>query len=355
MLCFAFVFVPRTLHGEGGVSSSSPDFYEATGRRSSSDNGNDLTTDTDSFMIGNRVYVGGVKSGRITFIGEVHFAPGEWAGVVLDEPEENLGKVKIIAGKNDGAVSGKRYFQCEPKKGIFSRLTRLTREPLGSAALSDGTYSMETSFRSMTSPARSGTTSPTYSMSSAAKSPLGTRISSDLEVNDRVIVKSATGSRVGVLRYIGTPLFASGVWCGVEFDEPVGKNDGTVSNHRYFKCAPNHGLFVPQSKVSLSPLARKNRLSRANSQESLASNLTLGSSTTTSKLRSDAIQKRMSLHKTSTAATSTPKPLYSLQDILREKTNHIEQLMNEREKDRDEMAAQGVLFNKNISLGSPLL
>lgn len=51
------------------------------------DHGGDLTIDTDSFMIGQRVYVGGVKSGRITFIGEVHFAPGEWAGIVLDEPE----------------------------------------------------------------------------------------------------------------------------------------------------------------------------------------------------------------------------------------------------------------------------
>lgn len=46
-----------------------------------------MTLDTDSFMIGQRVYVGGVKSGRITFIGEVHFAPGEWAGIVLDDSE----------------------------------------------------------------------------------------------------------------------------------------------------------------------------------------------------------------------------------------------------------------------------
>lgn len=51
------------------------------------DHGNDLTTDTDSFMIGQRVFVGGFRPGRITFIGEVHFAPGEWAGIVLDEPE----------------------------------------------------------------------------------------------------------------------------------------------------------------------------------------------------------------------------------------------------------------------------
>lgn len=52
------------------------------------------------------------------------------------------------------------------------------------------------------------------------------------EVNDRVIVKSAAGSKVGILRYKGEPHFASGTWCGVEFDEPVGKNDGSVSGQR---------------------------------------------------------------------------------------------------------------------------
>lgn len=70
--------------------------------------------DDFDFIIGDRVYVGGTKSGRIAFVGEVHFAPGTWAGVVLEEPD----------GKNDGAVSGQRYFQCEQNKGIFSRLNR---------------------------------------------------------------------------------------------------------------------------------------------------------------------------------------------------------------------------------------
>ena len=32
-------------------------------------------------------------------------------------------------GKNDGSVSGVRYFQCEPNKGVFSRLTRLVPIP----------------------------------------------------------------------------------------------------------------------------------------------------------------------------------------------------------------------------------
>lgn len=112
---------------------------------------------------------------------------------------------------------------------------------------------MDTSFRSMTSPGRSGTTSPTYSVTSTSKTPFGTswsiakinifrlsqrnpiqfsETSTALELNDRVIVKSATGSRVGILRYIGEPQFASGVWCGVEFEDPAGKNDGSVGGHR---------------------------------------------------------------------------------------------------------------------------
>ena len=82
--------------------------------------GSILTEDTDSFIIGDRIWVGGTRPGRIMYIGETLFAKGEWAGIVLDEP----------IGKNDGLVGGKRYFQCAPKKGIFSRLTRLTRQPI---------------------------------------------------------------------------------------------------------------------------------------------------------------------------------------------------------------------------------
>lgn len=48
-----------------------------------------LTEDTDSFIIGQRVWVGGSKPGSIAYIGETQFAPGEWAGIVLDQPIGN--------------------------------------------------------------------------------------------------------------------------------------------------------------------------------------------------------------------------------------------------------------------------
>ncbi|XP_049283527.1 restin homolog isoform X12 [Anopheles funestus] len=324
------------------ASTGSDVYWEATGRRRSSDQGAVLTTDTDSFIIGQRVWVGGIRPGQIAYIGETHFAPGEWAGVVLDEPN----------GKNDGSVAGKRYFQCEAKKGVFSRLTRLTREPLAVGAGGGGDSSastpLDTSFRSLTSPARSGTVSPTHSVQSyASKSPAMAGKAASLNVGDRVIVSSGFGSRPGILKFIGETQFASGTWCGVQLDEASGKNDGTVEGVRYFECPAKYGIFVPIAKVTLSPSGRKTsaRLSRANSKESLNSLATMSSiaTTATSRLRMSAQRKS-----TVSAVPSTPKASFSLQDVLREKQNHIEQLMQEREIDREETASQSIMYQKNI-------
>eukprot|EP00435_Cladocopium_sp_Y103_P000805 s1797_g1.t1 len=57
------------------------------------------------------------------------------------------------------------------------------------------------------------------------------------------------------VRYIGEAHFAPGEWIGVELEPAVGKNDGSVMEHRYFTCAPKHGLFVRRAMVKSAPPA----------------------------------------------------------------------------------------------------
>ncbi|EST09792.1 Ubiquitin-like domain protein [Kalmanozyma brasiliensis GHG001] len=60
---------------------------------------------------------------------------------------------------------------------------------------------------------------------------------------------TGTNQRKGTVRFVGMTQFATGTWVGVEYDEPVGKNDGSVAGERYFTCKPNFGGFVRPDKV----------------------------------------------------------------------------------------------------------
>ncbi|XP_015175087.1 PREDICTED: restin homolog isoform X2 [Polistes dominula] len=298
------------------------------GLRRGSDTSVVLTEDTDSFIIGDRVWVGGTKPGSIAYIGETQFAPGDWAGVVLDEP----------IGKNDGSVAGCRYFQCEPKRGIFSRLTRLTRQPLPESSSSP-------ILRTPTTPPDSTrgclmkSVSPSLNASTTSLS--STVSQRDLKIGERVIVSSSQGSKTGVLRYMGITEFASGEWCGIELDEPLGKNDGSVNDKRYFECRPKYGLFAPMHKVSKSPLnkrtscvvhrqsgvANNTTWKRTNSRESLVSVSSVNSSIAGSRIATGATRRPG-------MRTSTPIQS-SLQEILKEKQQEIEFLRRERDLERD--------------------
>ncbi|KAI8434781.1 hypothetical protein MSG28_003294 [Choristoneura fumiferana] len=261
------------------------------GLRRSSDHSVVLTEDTDSFIIGERVWVGGTKPGQIAYIGETQFAPGDWAGIVLDDP----------IGKNDGSVAGVRYFQCAEKRGVFSRLTRLTRTPLVSHAAHDASPTSDASSVFERPPSGAAryrrTLSPNGSVRSVVSSKMNASISTttngELRLGDRVIVSSSRGSKAGTLKYVGVTEFAPGVWAGVELDDPLGKNDGSVDGKRYFECAPRFGLFAPIAKVSRSPSNRKpgacaihsngrmTPMRRSNSRESLTS---LGTSVASSRV-----------------------------------------------------------------------
>ncbi|CCM02652.1 uncharacterized protein FIBRA_04756 [Fibroporia radiculosa] len=56
----------------------------------------------------------------------------------------------------------------------------------------------------------------------------------------------------GTVRFVGPTKFAkSGTWVGVEYDEPIGKNDGSVQGERYFTCRQNFGVFVRPDRLKI--------------------------------------------------------------------------------------------------------
>lgn len=71
---------------------------------------------------------------------------------------------------------------------------------------------------------------------------------SNLELNQRCSVKTQEQlERRGWLRYIGKipEISENDIWCGIEFDEPTGKNNGSFKGTVYFgPVNPNYGGFV---------------------------------------------------------------------------------------------------------------
>ena len=53
------------------------------------------------------------------------------------------------------------------------------------------------------------------------------------------------------MRFVGKDLkgMPPGWWIGVQYDEPVGKNDGSVKGERYFECPQGYGGFIRPDKV----------------------------------------------------------------------------------------------------------
>ncbi|KAG7259447.1 hypothetical protein CRUP_000659 [Coryphaenoides rupestris] len=78
---------------------------------------NSATPVPDWLKEGEFVTVGTNKSGTVRYVGTTDFADGVWVGVELEVP----------AGKNDGSVAGRRYFECNHGYGVLVRPNRVTR------------------------------------------------------------------------------------------------------------------------------------------------------------------------------------------------------------------------------------
>uniref|UniRef100_A0A3B4U0I4 CAP-Gly domain containing linker protein 2 n=1 Tax=Seriola dumerili TaxID=41447 RepID=A0A3B4U0I4_SERDU len=304
------------------------------------------------YTVGEQVWVNGVKPGVIAYLGETQFAPGQWAGVILND----------LVGKNDGSVGGVRYFECQPLQGIFTRPSKLTRQPVGEGSDSHSTDSLSAQNQTqqggsgappgqrvvvplreglLNSAVKTGNESGSNMSDSGSVKKGGDK---DLRVGDRVLVG---GSKMGVIRYMGETDFAKGEWCGVELDEPLGKNDGAVAGTRYFQCLPKFGLFAPIHKVirigfpSTSPAKAKKSKRVAMGVSSLAHSPSSSSISSVSSVAS-SVGGRPSraglLTETSSRYARKISGTTALQEALKEKQQHIEQLLAERDLERAEVA-----------------
>lgn len=60
------------------------------------------------------------------------------------------------------------------------------------------------------------------------------------------------GDRRGEVKFVGqVEGLPGGWWVGVQYDEPVGKNDGSVKGKRYFECPQGYGGFARPDKVKV--------------------------------------------------------------------------------------------------------
>ncbi|RNF22374.1 tubulin-specific chaperone [Trypanosoma conorhini] len=71
-----------------------------------------------------------------------------------------------------------------------------------------------------------------------------------IHVDDRC--QCQPGDRLGTVRFVGrVATLKPGYWVGVEFDEPVGKGDGSAKGMRVFQCQPNYGGFLRPDQVTV--------------------------------------------------------------------------------------------------------
>lgn len=72
----------------------------------------------------------------------------------------------------------------------------------------------------------------------------------NIKVGDRCEVQP--GGKRGVVKFVGrAETAAPGFWVGIQYDEPLGKHDGTVKGKRYFDCPPLHGVLIRPDKVKV--------------------------------------------------------------------------------------------------------
>lgn len=143
--------------------------------------------------------------GIVRFVGELKNESGVHYGIDLSEPY----------GNHDGSHNGIYYFTTQENYGLFVKKHHIVK------VITKNEYNL-----------------PRYT------------------VGD--IVGVAQIGCNAIIRFIGWTLFHPEViWYGLQLEEPIGDNDGTIDGRKYFTCAKNLGLFVMCNEIG--PKINKNK------------------------------------------------------------------------------------------------
>ncbi|CAG0920622.1 unnamed protein product [Notodromas monacha] len=148
-----------------------------------------------------------------------------------------------------GVVSGmKIHVVDEASENFFD-----DRNEVGGFSLSREEYAQkEGTVRDFLTKNKLGKFSEEYKEKLEKDQALAAEKASKMQVGDRCqvsVVKQPI--RRGEIMYIGEVHFKPGTWIGVKYDEPMGKNDGSVKDKRYFTCQMNYGGFVSPLDVEV--------------------------------------------------------------------------------------------------------
>jgi len=159
----------------------------------------------ECYCVGDIVVLSGGRTAWIRYVGEVHFAEGEWFGVEV---------LKGAAGKHDGSVGHHRYFTTQPGRGLFVKEDAIRRK---------------------------------------LESDVKIERAQEIVLKDQIVIGKSyelDDGRVGTCLFFGKTLFKpKGFWVGLSLTEGEGSHNGTVYGKSYFRCREGKGVFVRPSRI----------------------------------------------------------------------------------------------------------